>query len=126
MHMSEERLHRADAGPEARERHLALLPEAPVAPVTSPSRPDEPVLRAGIRAGAIGFFAVAALYTVVGLIAGLGIGGALGVGGFVGFWGGIGWGAMTGTSLFVMRDHSPPHVSATVPVQDHRTTRRGS
>ena len=122
--MSEERYMSADAGTEAGGRHLSLLADAP--PPAPLRRPDEPVLRAGIRAGALGFFVVAALYTVVGVIAGLGLGGAVGVGVFVGIFGGVGWGAMAGTSLSVMRDHRPQHVVATVPVRDNQTTRRES
>jgi hypothetical protein len=123
--MSEKGMLSSDLTTENQGPHLALVPEAPVTRAHA-RRPDEPVFRAGVRAGALGFLLVAALYTTTGVIAGLGIGGALGLGVFVGIWGGVGWGAMAGTSLLVMRDHRPPHVAATVPVQEHRIPRRES
>jgi hypothetical protein len=124
--MSEVRSLSGDRTVEQPAHRLAPLPEPAVDTRAPRRRPNEPVLRAGIRAGALGFFLVAALYTTVGVIAGLGIGGGLGVGVFVGIWGGVGWGAMAGTSLLVMKDHGPQHVVATVPVNDQRTTRRES
>ena len=123
--MSEERVLSSHPTSESQEPHLALVPESSAVPAPA-RRPDEPVLRAGIRAGALGFFLVAALYTAAGMFAGLSIGGALGVGVFVGIWGGVGWGAMAGTSLLVMKDHGAPHIAATVPVHEHHTPRRES
>jgi hypothetical protein len=121
--MSQEKLPSAVPTPAGDDRHLTLVPEtAHKAFVPT----DEPVVGTVIRTAVLGFFLVAALFTVVGVVAGLGIGGALGVGVFVGFWGGIGWGGMAGTSLSLMRDHRPEHVTATVPTRGHQSPRRES